>query len=183
MAGFYLSHEAPSSASVALAMHHLVMPKAPWLAARGIEFDWPTAGLPDTVHVDNAREFRSRALARGAAEYGIALIHRPVATPHTGMGKTKIIRKFLRDHPACFDQGTGVTTMPVAAMQMPAEPVERDIYSELLAALGASGPIDGTTHRQKEVCRRLLRTMGVRMLIIDEIHAMLAGSFANGQTA
>lgn len=82
--GFYLSLEAPSSASVALAMHHLVMPKAPWLAARGIEFDWPTAGLPDTVHVDNAREFRSRALARGAAEYGIALIHRPVATPHYG---------------------------------------------------------------------------------------------------
>lgn len=95
----------------------------------------------------------------------------------TGMGKTKIVRKFLRDHPAVFDQGTGVTSMPVVAMQMPAEPVERDIYSELLAALGAPGPIDGTTHRQKEVCRRRLRTMGARMLIIDEIHAMLAGSF------
>lgn len=39
----------------------------------------------------------------------------------TGMGKTKIIRKFLRDHPARFDSGTGVTTMPVVAMQMPAE--------------------------------------------------------------
>lgn len=95
----------------------------------------------------------------------------------TGMGKTKIVRKFLRDHTAVFDQGTGVTAMPVVAMQMPAEPVERDIYSELLAALGAPGPIDGTTHRQKEGCRRLLRTMGARMLIIDEIHAMLAGSF------
>lgn len=95
----------------------------------------------------------------------------------TGMGKTKIIRKFLRDHPACFDQGTGVTSMPVVAMQMPAEPIERDIYSELLMALGAPGPADGATHRQKEVCRRLLRSMGARMLIIDEIHAMLAGSF------
>ncbi len=95
----------------------------------------------------------------------------------TGMGKTKIIRKFLRDHPARFDTGTGVTTMPVVAMQMPAEPVERDVYSELLAALGAPGPIDGAAHRQKEICRRLLRTMGARMLIIDEIHAMLAGSF------
>lgn len=95
----------------------------------------------------------------------------------TGMGKTKIIRKFLRDHPAQFDNGTGVTSMPVVAMQMPAEPVERDVYSELLAALGAPGPIDGAAHRQKEICRGLLRTMGVRMLIIDEIHAMLAGSF------
>ncbi len=95
----------------------------------------------------------------------------------TGMGKTKIIRKFLRDHPARFDTGTGVTSMPVVAMQMPAEPVERDVYSELLAALGAPGPIDGAAHRQKEICRGLLRTMGARMLIIDEIHAMLAGSF------
>lgn len=95
----------------------------------------------------------------------------------TGMGKTKIVRKFLRDHPASFDRGTGVTTMPVVAMQMPAEPVERDIYGELLAALGAPGPTDGATHRLKEVCRRLLRSMNVRMLIIDEIHAMLAGSF------
>lgn len=95
----------------------------------------------------------------------------------TGMGKTKIIRKFLRDHPASFDRGTGVTSMPVVAMQMPAEPIERDIYSELLTALGAPGAADGATHRQKEVCRRLLRSMGARMLIIDEIHAMLAGSF------
>nr|WP_231711195.1 TniB family NTP-binding protein [Xanthobacter dioxanivorans] len=95
----------------------------------------------------------------------------------TGMGKTKIIRKFLRDHSACFDQGTGMTTMPVVAMQMPAEPIERDIYSELLTVLGAPGPADGTTHRQKDLCRRLLRSMGARMLIIDEIHAMLAGSF------
>lgn len=55
----------------------------------------------------------------------------------TGMGKTKIIRKFLRDHPARFDSGTGVTTMPAVAMQMPAEPLERDVYGELLNALGA----------------------------------------------
>ena len=95
----------------------------------------------------------------------------------TGMGKTKIIRKFLRGHPARFDQGAGVTTMPVVAMQMPAEPIERDVYSDLLAALGAPGPIEGPAHRQKDVCRGLLRTMGVRMLIIDEIHAMLAGGF------
>lgn len=84
VAGFYLSLEAPSSASVALAMHHAVMPKPAWLAARGIGTDWPVSGLPDVVHVDNAREFHGRALARGAAEHGISLIHRPVATPHYG---------------------------------------------------------------------------------------------------
>lgn len=95
----------------------------------------------------------------------------------TGMGKTKIIRKFLRDHPARFDSGTGVTTMPVVAMQMPAEPLERDVYGELLNTLGAPGPASDSTYRLKEICRGLLRSMGARMLIIDEIHAMLAGSF------
>jgi putative transposase len=84
VAGFYLSLEAPSSASVALAVHHVVTPKSTWLADRGVQGDWPVSGLPDVIHVDNAREFRGRALARGTAEHGITLIHRPVATPHYG---------------------------------------------------------------------------------------------------
>ena len=84
VAGFYLSLEAPSAASVALAIHHVVMPKSEWLAARGVKGDWPVSGLPDVVHLDNAREFHSRALARGAAEYGVLLDYRPVATPHYG---------------------------------------------------------------------------------------------------
>jgi len=84
IAGFYLGLEAPSSASVALAIHHMVMPKAAWLEALDVTGDWPVSGLPAAIHVDNAREFRGRALTRGAAEYGIALLHRPVATPHYG---------------------------------------------------------------------------------------------------
>lgn len=95
----------------------------------------------------------------------------------TGMGKTKIIRKFLRDHPATFDRATGQTSMPVVAMQMPAEPLERDVYGELLNALGAPGPSSDAAFRLKTTCRSLMRGMGVRMLVIDEIHAMLTGTF------
>ena len=84
VAGFYLSLEAPSAASVALAIHHAVTRKAQWLAVRSVKGDWPVSGLPDVIHLDNAREFRSRALKRGAAEYGVSLVHRPVATPHYG---------------------------------------------------------------------------------------------------
>lgn len=95
----------------------------------------------------------------------------------TGIGKTKIIRKFLRDHPPRFDRSTGVTTMPVVAMQMPAEPIERDVYGELLSALGAPGPQYEAAWRLKAICRSMMRDMGVRMLIIDEIHAVLTGTF------
>ena len=84
VAGFYLSLEAPSAASVALAIHQAVTRKSAWLAARGVEGDWPVSGLPDLIHLDNAKEFRGRALKRGAAEYGVSLVHRPVATPHYG---------------------------------------------------------------------------------------------------
>ncbi|QPB24439.1 TniB family NTP-binding protein (plasmid) [Rhizobium sp. 007] len=95
----------------------------------------------------------------------------------TGMGKTKIIRKFLRDPAPIFDRGTGMTTMPVVAMQMPAEPVERDVYGELLNAMSAPGPIGDATFRLKTTCRSLMRSMSVRMLSIDEIHAMLTGTY------
>lgn len=82
IAGFHLTLEPPSITSVALAIQNLVMPKRDWLSRYGIAADWPAEGLPDAVHLDNAREFRSRALQRSAEEYGIDLIHRPVATPH-----------------------------------------------------------------------------------------------------
>lgn len=84
VAGFYLTLEAPSTVSVALAIQHVVQPKEVWLAGLGIDAKWPACGFPDAIHLDNAKEFRSRALQRGAEEYGIELIHRPIATPHYG---------------------------------------------------------------------------------------------------
>ena len=98
VAGFYLSLEAPSAASVALAIHHVVTPKSGWLEARGVKGNWPVSGLPDVIHVDNGRDFRSRALARGAAEYGVSLVHRPVATPHYGGHIERLIGTMMGAH-------------------------------------------------------------------------------------
>jgi putative transposase len=49
-----------------------------------VDLPWPVCGLPQCLHLDNAKEFRSDALARGAAQYGIELRYRPPATPHWG---------------------------------------------------------------------------------------------------
>ncbi|WP_245501704.1 transposase family protein, partial [Mesorhizobium sp. M2A.F.Ca.ET.067.02.1.1] len=84
VAGFYLTLEPPSTVSVALVIQPVVQPNESWLAGLGIDAEWPICGFPDAIHVDNAKEFRSRALRRGAEEYGIDLICRPVATPHCG---------------------------------------------------------------------------------------------------
>ena len=84
VAGFTVSLEPPSTVSVALALTHAVLPKETWLADRNVDVTWPVAGIPEYIHVDNAREFESDALRRGAHEYGLELIHRPVARPSYG---------------------------------------------------------------------------------------------------
>lgn len=82
VAGFYLTLESPSALSVSLAIQHLVQPKLDWLDGFGIDADWPTSGLPETIHVDNAKEFRSKAMLRRAEEHGISLQYRPIGAPH-----------------------------------------------------------------------------------------------------
>jgi putative transposase len=61
-----------------------VLPKADWLADRAIELGWPTRGLPEIIHVDNGREFHSRAFERGCQQHGIRIAYRPPATPRFG---------------------------------------------------------------------------------------------------
>ncbi|QBF33348.1 Mu transposase C-terminal domain-containing protein [Thalassococcus sp. S3] len=84
VAGFYLTLEPPSALSVSLVIQHMVQPKGAWLDALGIEADWPAAGLPEVIHVDNAKEFRSKSMKRGAEEHGISLQYRPIGAPHYG---------------------------------------------------------------------------------------------------
>jgi TniB protein len=94
-----------------------------------------------------------------------------------GMGKTHIVQKFVRDHPSEFDQVTGTTRACVASMQMPPEPLEKDFYDELLIAMGAVVLASSSTVSVRSRARTFARQFGLRLLIIDEIHAMLAGTF------
>jgi putative transposase len=82
--GYYISLESPSATSVGMAIRHAVLPKAEWLKERDIEIDYPVSGIPGTLHLDNAREFHSRALERGCQQHGIGLTYRPKRTPHYG---------------------------------------------------------------------------------------------------
>jgi len=84
VAGFHLSLEPPSATSVALCLSHVALVKEGWLAERGIDAVWPVRGIPERLHLDNAKEFRSEALKRGCEQYGIAIDYRPVRTPHYG---------------------------------------------------------------------------------------------------
>lgn len=82
--GFTVTFEGPSAATVALLLTRVVAAKDRWLTRLGLDFSWPMAGLPKSLHLDNAPEFHSHALARGCAEFGIELIYRPLGRPHFG---------------------------------------------------------------------------------------------------
>ncbi len=84
VAGFHLALESPSATSVALCLAHAALPKAGWLMARGVAGEWPVEGVPERLHLDNAKEFHSEALKRGCEQYSISVDYRPVRTPHYG---------------------------------------------------------------------------------------------------
>jgi Bacterial TniB protein len=94
-----------------------------------------------------------------------------------GMGKTHIVQKFVRDNPPVFDDMQGTTRVPVVAMQMPPEPLEQDFCEEFLMALGAVISTGLSVVSLRVRARKFARQFGVRLLIIDEIHSMLAGTF------
>lgn len=96
----------------------------------------------------------------------------------SGMGKTMLLRKFHRDHALPFDAAAGVQRHPVVLMLMPEDPSEEAFYIQLLKAIGA--PVMLPSRRQRittrETAFRLLRELGTRMLMIDEINSILVGT-------
>jgi putative transposase len=97
--GFYVSLDAPSLVSVAMVLTHAVLPKANWLADRELDVPWPMAGIPDLLHLDNAPEFDSELLRRGAQEYGMEIEHRPIGKPHFGGHIERLIGTMIGSGP------------------------------------------------------------------------------------
>ncbi len=82
--GFFLSLKTPAANAVAMTISRAVLPKTAYLAGLQVDAEWPACGLPRSLHLDNAKEFRGRALIRGCEQHGIAIIHRPPLRPHYG---------------------------------------------------------------------------------------------------
>lgn len=92
-----------------------------------------------------------------------------------GMGKTKILSKLLRDHPPVAKAGGGLAA-PIVCVQMAPEPDERSFYQELLRTMNGAFSAAATVPAMRQVARRLLRDLGTKLLVIDEVQSMLSGS-------
>lgn len=93
----------------------------------------------------------------------------------SNIGKTLIVSKLRREHPSTFNDLKGVECRQIIAMQMPATPDQHRFYAALLFELGAPHSMTASLSSLERLARDLLRRIAPRMLIVDEVHHLLAG--------
>jgi hypothetical protein len=91
----------------------------------------------------------------------------------TNNGKSMIVEKFRRGHLPVTEADR--EHIPVLCVQMPSDPSVLRFYIALLAALGAPLQPRLRLADVEQMSLSLLRSTGVRMLVIDELHNVLAG--------
>ncbi len=93
----------------------------------------------------------------------------------TNAGKTMLANRFVQVHPADDNPDGEAAIVPVLAVQAPPGPDENRFYNTILEALFAPyNPRERVAQKQVQVLR-ILKHIGVRMLIIDEVHNVLTG--------
>ena len=95
--GFYLSFDTPGALGTGLCIAHSILPKEIWLEKIGVKAEWPCWGFMNTIHVDNAKEFRGNMLKMACTNYNINLEFRPIATPHFGGHIERLLGTFSKE--------------------------------------------------------------------------------------
>lgn len=94
----------------------------------------------------------------------------------TNNGKTMIVEKFRRQHLPYESENKEHEIIPVLKVQMPSDPTIQRFYSAVLFALGSPVTMYYSVVRYETVVLKLLKITQTKILIIDEIHNILAGS-------
>lgn len=94
----------------------------------------------------------------------------------TNNGKSMIVNRFAKRHKPEIHFGDTPSSVPVVLVQAPPVPDESRFYNAILTGLYAPfRPAQRVDEKQAQVLR-MLDAVGVRILIIDEIHHVLAGT-------
>jgi ATP-dependent Clp protease ATP-binding subunit ClpA len=94
----------------------------------------------------------------------------------TNNGKTMVVERFQQKHMA-YDNGEGdAVTLPVLVIQAPPTPDESRLYDEMLETLAAPFKASEKPSKKLFQIKHILRQTSTRILIIDEIHNIIAGS-------
>jgi hypothetical protein len=95
----------------------------------------------------------------------------------TNNGKTMLISKFRELHPATENPEEEAVNIPVLYIQAPPSPDERGLYNAILNRLFEKTPRTQPTDAKRDQVVEVLKRVNMGMLIVDEIHHLLAGSY------
>lgn len=95
---------------------------------------------------------------------------------NTNNGKTMLIKQFLKKHPPSDRKEEDACLVPVLYIQAPPTPDEVRLYNAILYELFAPSRQNDRIDKKAAQVFKIMRYVGVKVLIIDEIHDILAGS-------
>ena len=101
----------------------------------------------------------------------------------SGMGKTMLLEKFRRAHRPYFVPQRGIEHIDVLSVQMPPVPSQGRFYGQILQALGAPYRPGDRIFAVETVAMGLLREIRPRLIVVDEVHHLLAGSARDQRAA
>lgn len=96
----------------------------------------------------------------------------------TNNGKTLLVNRFLHKHKPFILNGDEKLVAKVVLIQAPHVPDEKKFFNTLLETLNAPFKINDKVERKQSQSIAILRKIETRILIIDEIHNILAGPLA-----
>ena len=91
-------------------------------------------------------------------------------------GKTSILRRFVSQHLPDLDAAKEYTICPVVMVEAPPKPDISDFYTRILDALMTPYKPTASAAEKYSQIKRLFQQLEVKMLIVDEIHHIIAGS-------
>lgn len=94
----------------------------------------------------------------------------------SGMGKSMALERFKKSHPAAFNKAEGTTVRPVVVFQLPKEPDEERFWDQLLKGMEIELRQPLSKKDGERLSIRLLREARTRLLIMDELNFILAGT-------
>ena len=95
---------------------------------------------------------------------------------HSGMGKTMLVEKFRRANLPTVSTLAGTETLPVLSISLCPKPGERRVYAQLLTSAGVNVRHAATLIELEVRALALLKQLKVRVIVIDEVRNLLAGS-------
>jgi hypothetical protein len=93
----------------------------------------------------------------------------------TNNGKTMIVNRFHQLHPVTDDPDTEQCQWPVLVVQAPPVPSEARFYTAILEKLSAPYCSSDSVYKKQFQVMKILRRVRVQIMIIDEIHQIVAG--------